>query len=42
MKAHGEDITTNIAGYKSYLSDALRFKKAFNEEDSILFAGSKV
>ena len=41
MKAHGEDITTTVAGYKSYLSDALRFtKKAFNDEDSILFAGS--
>ena len=41
MKEHGEDMVTTVAGYKSYLSDALRFtKKAFNDEDSILFAGS--
>ena len=41
MKEHGEDIAATVAGYRSYLHDALRFtKKAFNDEDSILFAGS--
>ena len=33
--------SSTVAGYRSYLHDALRFtKKAFNDEDSILFAGS--
>ena len=41
MKEHGQDIAHTVAGYRSYLSDALVFtKKAFNDEDSILFAGS--
>ena len=41
MKNHGQDITHTVAGYRSYLSDALTYtKKAFNDEDSILFAGS--
>ncbi len=41
MKKHGTDIAHTVAGYRSYLSDALVFtKKAFNDEDSILFAGS--
>ena len=41
MKEHGTDIAHTVAGYRSYLHDALRFtKKAFNDEDSILFAGS--
>jgi len=33
--------TSILAGYKSYLSDSLKFmKKAFNDEDSVLFGGS--
>ena len=41
MKEQGEDMVSTMAGYRSYLSDALTFtKKAFNDEDSILFAGS--
>ena len=41
MKEQGEDALATIAGYKSYLSDAVTFmKKSFNDEDSILFAGS--
>ena len=41
MKKHGTDIAATVAGYRSYLSDALNFtKRAFNDEDSILFAGS--
>ena len=41
MKEHGTDIASTVAGYRSYLSDALVFtKKAFNDEDSILFGGS--
>ena len=41
MKKHGQDIAATVAGYRSYLSDALNFtKRAFNDEDSILFAGS--
>ena len=35
-----DDIASTVAGY-SYMSDALVFtKKAFNDEDSILFGGS--
>ena len=41
MKEQGDDMVSTMAGYRSYLSDALVFtKKAFNDEDSILFAGS--
>ena len=41
MKEQGADMVSTMAGYRSYLSDALVFtKKAFNDEDSILFAGS--
>ena len=41
MKEQGTDMVSTMAGYRSYLSDALVFtKKAFNDEDSILFAGS--
>ena len=37
MKEHGDDIASTVAGYRSYMSDALVFtKKAFNDEDSIL------
>ena len=41
VKAQGDEALATMAGYRSYLSDALTFmKKAFNDEDSILFAGS--
>ena len=34
MKEHGDDIASTVAGYRSYMSDALVFtKKAFNDED---------
>jgi hypothetical protein len=41
MREQGDEALATIAGYRSYLSDAVTFmKKSFNEEDSILFAGS--
>ena len=41
VRAQAGEAMQTLAGLKSYLGDALLFaKKAFNEEDSILFAGS--
>lgn len=41
MKAQGDEAVAIMAGYKQYLSDAVTFmKKAFADEDSVLFAGS--
>ena len=41
MREQGDEALATIAGYRSYLSDAVTFmKKSFNDEDSILFAGS--
>ena len=41
MREQGDQALATIAGYRSYLSDAVTFmKKSFNDEDSILFAGS--
>ena len=41
VKAQGDEALATMAGLKNYYSDAIQFmKKAFNDEDSILFAGS--
>ena len=41
VRKQAEEAMQTLAGLKSYYNDALLFaKKAFNEEDSILFAGS--
>lgn len=41
LKREGAEAVATIAGYRVYLGDAIRFaKKAFNDEDSVLFAGS--
>ena len=41
LKKQGEQGAAILAGYKNYYSDAITFmKKAFNDEDSILFGGS--
>jgi len=41
VKEQGDEAIATIAGLKNYYSDALQFmRKAFNDEDSILFAGS--
>ena len=41
VKAQAEQGAAILAGYKNYYSDAITFmKKAFNDEDSILFGGS--
>ncbi len=41
VKAQAGEAMQTLAGLKSYVGDALMFaKRAFNEEDSILFAGS--
>ena len=41
VEAQAEEAVATMAGYKQYLSDAVTFmKKAFADEDSVLFAGS--
>ena len=41
VKAQYEHGASIMSGYKNYLTDAITFmKKAFNDEDSILFGGS--
>ena len=41
VRKQAEEAMQTLAGLRSYIGDALMFaKRAFNEEDSILFAGS--